>query len=493
VAAVGVVAFSLMLRLIYLGQAQLIPDEAYYWNYAQHMELSFLDHPPMVAWLIWLGTTALGNNEFGVRIGAFLCGLVTMGYLYALARNLYDKSTAMRALLLLAVLPITFASGILMTPDAPLIAAWAATLYYMERALVAGRSSAWLGMGVAFGLGLLSKYTLGLLGIAALLFVILDPTARRWMRRPHPYLAAVLALLLFSPVIIWNSDHEWGSFLFQSQRAQGIGNQFSIHYLILHMMILLTPVGLFAAVLALIPNGDRDQNPDACRRHLFIRTFTAVPLAVFVGLSLFGSPKFHWTGPVWLMILPTMAWMIGQIGDHRNVVRRLRAIWRPTIIVTMFLYAFALHYAVLGVPGAPYPSFTKHYFWREATSEIEQVVQEVRESTGQEPIIIGMSRWSVASALSFYNRSENRMEIYSRNLFGDESSMYDLWAPAPGPTTRPVILVGMSYKHLERSRAGRDLDPMLDHPGPIQYREVIRDQKPIRRIYYRIAEGYLGD
>jgi dolichol-phosphate mannosyltransferase len=52
VAAVGVVAFSLMLRLIYLGQAQLIPDEAYYWNYAQHMELSFLDHPPMVAWLI---------------------------------------------------------------------------------------------------------------------------------------------------------------------------------------------------------------------------------------------------------------------------------------------------------------------------------------------------------------------------------------------------------------------------------------------------------
>ena len=33
--------FMLLLRLIYLGQAQLIPDEAYYWNYAQHMDLSF--------------------------------------------------------------------------------------------------------------------------------------------------------------------------------------------------------------------------------------------------------------------------------------------------------------------------------------------------------------------------------------------------------------------------------------------------------------------
>jgi dolichol-phosphate mannosyltransferase len=257
-------------------------------------------------------------------------------------------------------------------------------------------------------------------------------------------------------------------------------------------MILITPAGLLAAALALMSGGGRDQSSDAYRRRLFIRVFTTVPLAVFVGLSLFSSPKFHWTGPVWLMILPTAAWMIGQIGDHQKAARWLRAAWRPTIIVTVFLYALVLHYAVLGVPGAPYPNFTKHYFWREATSEIEQVVQEVRESTGQEPIIVGMSRWSVASALSFYNRSKNRMEIYSRNVFGDESWMYDRWAPAPGPTTRPVILVGMEYTHLERFKRDGDLDPMLYHLGPIQYREIIRDHKPIRRVYYRIAEGYLG-
>ncbi len=492
VAAVGVVAFTLLLRLIYLGQAQLIPDEAYYWSYAQHMDLSFLDHPPMTAWLIWLGTTVLGNNEFGVRIGAFLCGLVTMGYLYVLARNLYDKSTGMRTVLLLAVLPLSFASGILMTPDAPLLAAWAATLYYMERTLVAGRSSAWLGMGVAFGLGLLSKYTLGLLGIAALLFVILDPTARRWLRRPHPYLAAALALLLFSPVIVWNSEHQWVSFLFQSQRAKGIGDQFSLHYLFLHMLILLTPVGLLAAILALLPGSDRDDGQYARRRRLFVRIFTVVPLAIFFCLSLFGSPKFHWTSPVWLMLLPTVAWMMGQVGDQRAIASRLRAMWKPTIIVTMFFYAFVLHYAVLGVPGVPYPNFTKHYFWREATNEIEQIAQDVRRQTGQEPIIVGMSRWSVASALSFYNHGGNRMEIHSRNVFGDKSAMYDFWSPPPPPTTRPIILVGMEYKHLERNRAGKDLDPMLYQPGPIQYREIMRDNKPLRRVYYRIAQGYLG-
>ena len=89
----------------------------------------------MIAWLIWLGTSIFGDNEFGVRIAAYICGLVTMGYLYALTLNIYDKSTSMRAMLLLAVLPIGFVHGILMTPDAPLLAAWAATLYYMERAI----------------------------------------------------------------------------------------------------------------------------------------------------------------------------------------------------------------------------------------------------------------------------------------------------------------------------------------------------------------------
>ena len=132
----------------------------------------------------------------------------------------------MRAVLLLAVLPFGFASGMLMTPNAPLMAAWAATLYYMERTLLADRNGAWLGLGIAFGLGLLSKYTLGLLGMAALVFVILDPASRRWLRRPQPYLAALLALLLFSPVILWNMENGWASFLFQSVRRMENGHDF---------------------------------------------------------------------------------------------------------------------------------------------------------------------------------------------------------------------------------------------------------------------------
>ncbi|WP_317536728.1 glycosyltransferase family 39 protein [Nitrosomonas sp. Is37] len=490
---IGIIVFIILLRLIYLGQAQLIPDEAYYWVYAQHMDLSFFDHPPMVAWLIWLGTSIFGDNEFGVRISAFVCGLITMGYLYALACNLYDKSTGLRTLLLLAVLPFSFVTGMLMTADASLIAAWAATLYYMERALIAGRSSAWLGMGITFGLGLLSKYTIGLLGVTALLFVILDPTARRWMQRPHPYLAAILALLLFTPVIIWNVQHDWASFSFQSGRLRGVGDdQFSVHLLFFDILVLLTPAGLLAAAWALITDGNHHHDQSARRRRLFVRVFTGTPFAVFFILSIFDSLRFHWTAPLWLAIVPTIAWMMGQTDHLSSITSRLQAAWKPTIAISMIAYAFVLHYVVLGFPGIPYPDFMKRYFWRETTIEIEKVVENVQQQTGQKPLVVGMSKWPIASSLFFYNRKEP-MDIRSRNMFGDSGAMYQFWYPSEPPTTRPIILVGIEKIHLERGRWGNDITYMLDQPGPIQSRLIMREDKPLRWVYYRVTQGYLGN
>ena len=492
-AAIGIVIFIILLRLVYSGLAQLIPDEAYYWQYAQHMDLSFYDHPPMVAWLIWLGTSVLGHNEFGVRIGALICGFVTMGYLYALAKNIYDKSTAMRTVLLLSILPMGFAFGLLMTPDAPLFATWAATLYYMERALLAGQRTAWLGMGIAFGLGLLSKYSLGLLGIAALVFVILDPTARRWMKRPHPYLAALLALLLFSPVIIWNYENNWASFAFQSNRVLADSFKFSVHLLIAHMIILLTPVGFLAAVLAFFAIRKPDALQPERRRLLFVQVFAGVPLFICFVLSTFDAPRFHWTGPIWFGILPTIAWMIGQTDHLSTFAKRIQKTWQVTIITCIFAYGFVLHYVALGIPGIPYHLFTEHYFWRETAAEITQIAEEVKNKTGKEPIIVGMSKWSVASALYFYTHGAAQLDIRSRNMFGDSGAMYDFWFPFEAPTDRPIIQVGMKHRHLEKIRMGTiDVEQMLDQPGAIEYRVIERYGTPVRRVYYRVSQGFKG-
>ncbi len=498
IAAIGVITYVVMLRWIFLGQTQLIPDEAYYWAYTQHMDLSFYDHPPMVAWLIALGHAVGGNGELGVRLGAFFSGLIAMGYLSALAGNLYDRATALRTALLLAILPFSFVMGFLMTTDAPLIAAWAATLYYMERALLSNHRSAWLGMGIAFGLGILSKYTLGILGVAALIFVVIDPISRRWLLKPHPYLAATLALILFSPVIIWNMQHDWASIMFQSSRATGIGTEtadetFSTHLLLRDFIILLSPTGLAAALMALAPTG-RHTNPDpARRRQWFIWIFTGIPLMIFVIFSMLDALRFHWTAPAWLALLPTMAWMMRQDRHLSAITLKIQITWKHTITVLLLSYALALHYVTLGIPGIPYPAVMQHYFWKEATAEIENIVAEVRNQTGQEPLVVGMSKWSVASAVSFYSHlAEAPLELRSRNLFNDSAAMYEFWYPSTAPMQRPIVLVGMKSKHLEQDRKGQDFTWMLDQPGPIQHKVVLRDGKPLRVIYYRIAQGYLG-
>lgn len=496
-AAIGIFVFAILLRLVYAGLAELIPDEAYYWQYSQHMDLGYYDHPPMVSWLIWLGTTVFGHNEFGVRIGSLLCGFIAIGYLYAFASNLYNKSTAMLSVLLMVVLPVGFVSGLLMMPDASLVAAWMATLYYMERALLSGQRSAWLGMGIAFGIGLLSKYTLGLLGIAALVFVIVDPIARRWMMRPYPYLSALLALLLFSPVIYWNYTNAWASFAFQSHRVLTDGYAFSVHHFILHVLILLTPVGFIAAAWAFFAKIKLQDAQHEARQRLFVQIFTGIPLLICLALSTFDTPRFHWTGPIWLALLPSIAWMIIQIDHHNNTFfQRMRSAWRITIVICVFSYALLLHYIVLGIPGVPYQFFTEHYFWRESAKEVNQIAEQVRSESGQEPIIIGMSKWSVASALYFYTHGQDKpLDIRSRNIFGDSAAMYDFWLPSQHPSDRPIIQIGMKRHHLERTRKGVegiDVEKLLEQPGSIEYKVIERYGVPVRKLYYRISEGFKG-
>src|SRR5262249_42902216 len=180
--------------------------------------------------------------------------------------------------------PYFFIVGVVMTPDAPLVAAWAGALFFFGRALLLGQARAWWGAGAALGIGLLSKYSIALLGLAAIVFVLMDPRSRRWLRRPEPYGAVALALLLFSPVLFWNVRHGWASFAFQGVRRLAKPAEFGLPWLVVSAALLLSPLGLAAALRALLPRGEpavRDRD-EARRLPRFALGFPGVPLAVLV-------------------------------------------------------------------------------------------------------------------------------------------------------------------------------------------------------------------
>ncbi len=291
-AALFIISISLLLRLFFISYNDLLVEEAYYWNYAKHLDLSYLDHPPMVAVLIKLTTSLFGTHEFSVRIASLLCWLLTAFYSFKLTQ-LITRGTGLYAVLLLAILPFFFLHSLVMTPDAPLIGCWSATIYCLYRALVLDEPQYWYTAGLWLGLGLLSKYTIVLLGPATLLYLCIVPTARRWLTRREPYLAVLITTLFFTPVIYWNATHEWVSFVFQSTRRLESGHLFSFHHLLGLLMFFLMPPGIVSFWRLFHPNSI-DTLPVEIKTKRFLQVFTLVPLAVFATFSMSHEIRFNW-------------------------------------------------------------------------------------------------------------------------------------------------------------------------------------------------------
>lgn len=477
-AALGLIGYSVLLRLAYLGLPDLLPEEAYYWNYAQHPALGYLDHPPMVAWLIAAGTALFGDTELGVRIGAFLCWFVAAGFCFALARNLYGKGTALTAAMLTAVLPFFFVFGFFTTPDAPLTACWAGALFFLERALSGGRARAWWGAGLCIGLGMLAKYTIALLVPATLAFILLDRPSRRWLRRPEPYLAVILAGLLFSPVIVWNLRNEWASFLFQSVHRLDGQSRFGLPLLVAAMAMLITPLGLLDAFRTVLSS-----------KRLFAAVFTMIPLSVFVLFGLSREVKMNWTGPLWLAALPVLA---RQIVTPPSAMRTpldvfSRRLWPFTLVASVLVFGGFLHCASLGLPGVPVvQDWGWPVAWEEIGRDVARLEEQVQADLGVRPLVVGMDKYALASELAFYRRhTKQGVELTSsRHLFGGSGLMYGFWFPPRQYAGWTLLLISLDRTNLERQNI-----PRWARLDGIQERTVSARGRPVR-YYYRIARDY---
>jgi dolichol-phosphate mannosyltransferase len=510
--AMGLVVFASALRLIYSGQVELLPEETYYWNYSRHLAFGYLDHPPMVGWLIGAGTSVFGATEFGVRIGALCCGAVASFFSYRLTRNLFGEASALMAVLLAQTLPFFFLAGMLITPDAPLTAAWAGALYFLERALIGGRSQAWWGAGLCLGLGLLSKYTIGLLGLSMFLFMLLDSRSRRWFRRWEPYGAALLALAVFSPVIIWNYQNDWASFAFQTSRRLADRPQFALHKLIAGALVLLTPTGLVSAALLLLRRTHTadgrgasvegrgasvegsDASADEARKWRFMQMAVGVPLSVFAVFSLRHEVKLDWTGAPWVAAVPALAYGIVHSAQavQTGVRAWIRAAWAPTLAVLVLFYAAGLYYLALGIPGVGYSKHSEliPVGWQEFGARIRQLADDSERASGKAPLIVGMDRYAIASELAFYapDRAKSVSETTSAHLFGQVGLMYERWFPVNRQEGRTLLLVAWDRGDLASGRVAASVERL----DPIEEGVIVRDDQVIRHYYYRLAHGYRG-
>jgi dolichol-phosphate mannosyltransferase len=486
-AALALIAVSLALRWLYLGHAELIFDEMYYWVYTQHPSLSYLDHPPLTAWLVTAGTVVFGDTAFGVRAATLLLGPAALVFAYLYCRDLSDKTRGLIGAMLLATVPAWMATGLLMTTDAALVTAWLAALYFMQRALLHGRQRAWIGAGIAIGLGALSKYAMVFLVPGIGLLMLVHKPARAALRSPYAWTGAAIALLLFSPVLIWNHANDWASFIFQSTRRIAEQPEFTSHMLPLQTVVALAPLAGLALLWLLVTAGRRLGAAAPERR--FMLAMTLAPLAI---LLLFGARteiKFHWIVPAWLALLPLLASSLHPpVEAHPGrFLAALQRAWKPLLPLSLAAAGLGLHYVSLGLPGVGWqPNRLGYMGWPELAVEVHRLETEIEVETGQRPIVAGMAKWGISAALSFHDVDGRRDNITARNLVGMGGSQWELWFDPETDPNRPVLLVSHEPKLIDEAW----LELALIELGPLQTRVVTRNGSPIQVLHYRIGAGF---
>ncbi len=490
VLAIATTCFMLILRFLYLGSTELIPDEAYYWNYKEHLNIGYLDHPPMIAWLIWLGTSVFGDNELGVRAFSFFSGLATLYFIFHLSLVLFDKTSAYISLLLTSIIPFSVITGFLATTDALQVTIWAASLFFTAKIVFKKSSMSWIGLGICIGLGMLSKYSVALVAVSVIIFICVNHESRQWWKNPIVYISGIIAIILFSPTLYWNAINEWGSFIFQTTRRLERTTEFSTHYLLLHFLILLSPfififmINAYKNLTSLISEKTNTLSEIKTYNQFFI-IFTLAPLAVYVYFSFTHYPRFHWTAPIWLMAIPIMSNALSPTSNFINK-KLFTKLTLYSAGILCLIYGIILHYAALGLPIKSNTNINNHYFWQQAAYEINSLEKQLTEETGKKPLIIGLSKWSIASSLRFYDIDKQADNIVSRNAIGESATMYEQWTNPSKWDGHPVIFVAFNQQDLSNP----NIDKYAVNLKQTQKLDIYINNNKLRDLNIRIAEQY---
>ncbi|MFI5380901.1 MAG: glycosyltransferase family 39 protein, partial [Tepidisphaerales bacterium] len=202
-----------LLHLRYLTHdcpVDLSEDEAYYWDWSRQLDLSYYSKGPLVALVIRASCAVLGDTMLGVRFPALVLAVGVSLTTYWTTRRLFGSDrVALGAVLLNHAVPMFIAGSVLMTIDPLAYFFWGLACLFLVEAVFHEKAWAWIAMGLALGAGFLAKFAVFLWLPGALLFLLVDQRARRWLRTPWPWVMLAIAAAMTSPIIIWNAQHGW--------------------------------------------------------------------------------------------------------------------------------------------------------------------------------------------------------------------------------------------------------------------------------------------
>lgn len=412
-----------------VSNAELFYDEAQYWAWAQQPDFGYYTKPPLIAWVIGATTAVCGDTPFCVRLPSPLLHLAISLVIYALGTKLHSRQVGFWAALIYAAMPGTSVSATLMSTDVPLLLFWSLALlalaYHVER-------PSWalgLALGAAIGLGLNAKYAMGFFIPCYAAYAIVSAKARASLRHPATWAALVVALLIITPNLLWNAQHQFATFEHTRENADWSGrfpNLLGLLAFIGTQAAIIGPVPFAAFVLAAI--GRRTGvDVEPLKFHLA----TSLPVfALISAQALISKANGNWaaTGFPAAVVLATAVMLALQ--------------WRRGMIVTMAISAVALVsvsfagvFAGTVTTGPVGRELGKMVGWGDFAGQVRQLADKNGLKT-----VVFMGRGLTASMIYELRGTDLDIRAYAGdpNAPGDHFEMTRPWAPAD---KGPVLLV----------------------------------------------------
>jgi 4-amino-4-deoxy-L-arabinose transferase-like glycosyltransferase len=416
--SVGILLLSLLAHLLLASSFHLSPDETQYALYSVNLGWSYFDHPPLVGWVQW-PWAQLGGHDLLMRIVPMLSWALAAVGLMVLTAELApsQKPLASRAALVLwSLSPLPHLLGLALVPDTlllPIICAVMIVTWRLCSVPCARSWRLWLALGLLLGLAGLSKYTAVLIAVGVVL-ALLFTHGPRLLTWPQPWVAALVAGVVISPVILWNATHDWISFAYQFSHAKGSA-EWRLSRVAVFWIVQVLGYGLLLVVGSWRLSRKTHDNVVGESKALLIPLFCAcfgLPTLILLSyLSGRGSTLPHWSAAAWAALAPVAA--LGCISlwqTRRKVLIALGAFQAVSCMVVAGLMlsggiasepgAQATSVPGQKVPGAQFNPIADLYGWDAAARRARALAAGKTE--GSKTPTLAVFNWTLASRIAWY-------------------------------------------------------------------------------------------
>lgn len=408
-----------------LNGTDLFVDEAQYWLWGQNLDFGYYSKPPMLAWLIRATTELAGSSaHFWVRLPAPLLHMAIALILMSITRRIYGVRTAAWAGPIYVALPIVTVGSLLISTDTLMLLFFAIAFAMYQRLLEQSSIRYALIMGIAIGLGMMSKYAAIYFVIGAVLAAVFQDNAKLAWR--DVLIAIAAALVSMAPNIWWNSTHQlttlrhtadnanWGDGLHFGAAAEFFGSQF----------IVMGPI-FFSALVWVTLRLARQRGAD-----LRLWFFSVPIVLLIVGQALMSEAYANWAAT---------AYIAGTILVARLLVERRVLLWAGQGINVVFAIALPI---LLVAPERWYLPNGDQLFGRYIGRESVSLAAAEAAKEADLNTIVARSR-SVLADLH-YTLRDTEFQLYSIPPQGFAQNYYQQNFPVPTELSGNVIFIDLS-------------------------------------------------